>query len=222
MSYALTAELRLQKRIESKIKITKDAYLPLLNVYFFVVILYLVGLFILKFIICLLIYLDKDLRNCLKKNFCFWCCLLCGYSNFFHSKKNDKALSNINVIQSCDGDIESDSNDEYDSADELCCFQLTESIKSKRPVYIKSFLNKKARFYSGSSVISRLSSIKNPHSSFRISGSKVSFSFLNMNYKNFKYIDNNTLKIRLEFLTDLALFMDNFKYVGGKSGTAST
>ncbi|OON16507.1 hypothetical protein X801_07680, partial [Opisthorchis viverrini] len=100
-------------------------------------------------------------------------------------------------------------DDEDDSGDELCCFKVTESVRQKSLVTMSTYHKKKRAEHAFSMLSSGTISIADDQSvgssvqSRLTSGQTLSLP-IGKNYR----LKDNVVKVRLEFLADLAAYMN--------------
>ncbi|CAL8108700.1 unnamed protein product [Calicophoron daubneyi] len=187
--YDRTTEYRRKRRIELKARLPVDMHLPLIDpakqaTAMLVVYLACIITLLLSFI--LILFFDRSILRTARRVFCFCCCCVYGCGRFWSLQ--------------IDGPLELE--DEDDSADELFCFKVSESVKRKRLITIIDYgrMTRKAE---------KESEQEGERKSMSASKTRLFTDqaappkSMNKNYKQ----KDNLLKVRLEFLTDLAAYM---------------
>ncbi|THD26813.1 hypothetical protein D915_002329 [Fasciola hepatica] len=136
--------------------------------------------------IALILMFDNGLMREIRRVCCFCFCCMYGFGRFWNKR--------------LDGDLECEDDD---SADELCCFKVSESVRKKRPITLMEFdrIRRTEKY--------NLSDSDEDQTKRSLNRSKL-FSEHTLpplsTLKNYKQRDT-VLKVRLEFLMDLAAFM---------------
>ncbi|KER23070.1 hypothetical protein T265_08969 [Opisthorchis viverrini] len=195
--YSSTTEARRKQRIEMKSRLPADMHLPLTDVdqqAVILLILYLISVLLLIGSCILIIAFDKFALRAVRRSICFFCCCLYGFGRLWQKRLDGRLYT---------------TDDEDDSGDELCCFKVTESVRQKSLVTMSTYHKKKRAEHAFSMLSSGTISIADDQSvgssvqSRLTSGQTLSLP-IGKNYR----LKDNVVKVRLEFLADLAAYMN--------------
>ncbi|VDP65794.1 unnamed protein product [Echinostoma caproni] len=187
--YSRTTESRRQQRIEQKARLPVDMHLPLIPIdqqTTALMITYLVCIIILIAAFTLIIVFDKSALYAIRRVCCFCFCCLYGCGRFWNKR--------------LDGDLECE---EDDSMDELCCFKVSESVRKRRPVTLMEYHRLKHAEGYGSRDTDEGTGRYSTNRSKLFTEYTLPPLSTARNYKQRETV----LKLRLEFLADLAAFM---------------
>lgn len=187
--YSRTTESRRELRIKRKARLPVDMHLPLIPIEqqsTALIVTYIICIITLIASFALIVIFDNSLMRAIRRICCFCFCCMYGFGRFWNKR--------------LDGDLE---REDDDSADELCCFKVSESVRKRRPVTLIEFNRRKQ--------MERFSMLESEDDQTKLSASRSKlFSEHTLSSlssaRNYKQRDA-VLKIRLEFLTDLAAFM---------------
>ncbi|KAG5441443.1 hypothetical protein CSKR_107649 [Clonorchis sinensis] len=195
--YSSTSEARRKQRIEMKSRLPADMHLPLTDVdeqAVILLILYLISVLLLIGSCILIIAFDKSALRAVRRSICFFCCCLYGFGRLWQKRLDGQLYT---------------TDDEDDSADELCCFKVAESVRQKSLVTMKAYHKSKraehalSMLSTGTVSIADEQSVGSSVQSRLTSGQTFSLP-VGKNYR----LKDNVLKVRLEFLADLAAYMN--------------
>ncbi|TGZ69591.1 hypothetical protein CRM22_003656 [Opisthorchis felineus] len=195
--YSSTSEARRKQRIEMKSRLPADMHLPLTDVdeqAVILLIMYLISVLLLVGSCTLIIVFDKSALRAVRRSICFFCCCLYGFGRLWQKRIDGRLYA---------------MDDEDDSGDELCCFKVAESVRQKSLVTINAYQKVKRAEHALSMLSAGTVSIPDEQSAGSSVQSRLnSAQTLSLpSGKNYRLKDN-VLKVRLEFLADLAAYMN--------------
>ncbi|CAL8100543.1 unnamed protein product [Calicophoron daubneyi] len=192
--YDRTTEYRRRRRIEMHSKLPPDMYLPLINpvkVTTVVLCAYLLSVIILLVSFGVIVFFDQKALQMARRTCCFFCCCMYCCGNAWYER--------------ADMSLQGHGSDE--SSDDLCCFKVSESVRRKRWITVSSY----DRIQKVEEELHK-DSVKFDERSKSIVGTSRTRLFSERSFgqtsgsRSGKTKDN-LLRVRLEFLSDLATYM---------------